>query len=431
MGTLPREPSEKQVIEYYQALNPTDPAISAVNTFDLLLSDGLLTTRAAEEVLSKIMAFVSISRSLATKVDRGPKFGGIWKAAKGVAPYDFHTLESIFGPNEKKTYTSVCSNWVPNFDNAGRNEESARKGNSRGFWSKVAVRRLAIATFAPMLELAAIWGSGPETTRLAQEQRIEKAFNNKDHGLSWLLGVVIEDPAIEPGSITNAAMIARYLARRSPKLRALATILATHVPRRERVLVLAEHPATQWLIELFLMVVGLGVASIKQDTSHEDRAELLTEFSNGASTKFDVLVSTVRLLGTGLNAHRACHVLVLPDATCGSGYTVHAIGRVHRLGQEHRQHCYQLSVKDSQEKASEFMAPRSSASTPAKRQRQGTDNDTESDDSSSDELPLKKLRHAGRQDSLMGGQDTPTPKLEPKPKLAPTPIPKVKSEDTP
>ncbi|KAK7544586.1 uncharacterized protein J3D65DRAFT_663828 [Phyllosticta citribraziliensis] len=113
-----------------------------------------------------------------------------------------------------------------------------------------------------------------------------------------------------------------------------------------------QHSAinVQRLVEMFTCLVGLSVASIRQDGPGEDHTTILATFNDPKSSKFDVLVSTVRIIGTSHNVHLACHVMILPDGARGTGYTIQAVGRLHRLGQRHRQYVYQISTQNSHDR---------------------------------------------------------------------------------
>ncbi|KAK8174014.1 hypothetical protein IWX90DRAFT_413400 [Phyllosticta citrichinensis] len=265
------------MLEYYDRLKPDDPALASAKTFRLLLSSGgFLSTAAARRALPKIEAFLQIRMTIKSVIDRGEDYGGVWSTCLEVAPYDFHTVEASMTRHEKQAYAATSSVWVPLFYRIRRDENDDDKDDqeeapvslrAKGSYSLTAMRRLAMSTFAPFSEHISVWSNDTEANRAAREKRLERAFpKGGDNGLQWLIGILLEDQHLPPGAVTNPAPIAVYLAAQSPKLRVIAAALAAHIGRGEQVLILCEHPATQWLVEMFICLVGLSVASIRQDT---------------------------------------------------------------------------------------------------------------------------------------------------------------------
>lgn len=100
-----------------------------------------------------------------------------------------------------------------------------------------------------------------------------------------------------------------------------------------------------WVVRVFCRVLGFDVASIVSSHSDEERADIAAEFNDAGDGTPQILVSTYRLAGQGLNLHRACHVLVLFEPANSASITLQAIGRVHRLGATLPQYVYSIHAR--------------------------------------------------------------------------------------
>jgi SNF2 family DNA or RNA helicase len=65
-----------------------------------------------------------------------------------------------------------------------------------------------------------------------------------------------------------------------------------------------------WMVEMFVVRLGLRTVSITASKSAEERAATLAEFTSPRSG-CQVLITTYNRGATGLNLHGNCHIVVL------------------------------------------------------------------------------------------------------------------------
>lgn len=110
---------------------------------------------------------------------------------------------------------------------------------------------------------------------------------------------------------------------------------------RPRFLIITHWPLTCWLVDMVLRRIGLVSESITAAYSAEDRAASVAEF-NDPDSACQVLVTTYLCGGTGLNLHNSCHIVIMMEPATNFNMETQAIGRVHRIGQQHPQRAYRI-----------------------------------------------------------------------------------------
>lgn len=171
--------------------------------------------------------------------------------------------------------------------------------------------------------------------------------NNTDSGMSFYYSMTrrVTDPAQPPA---DRASMVRHLVRRSPKLRWLLVKLAELKQRGEKVIVYCVHPLTQWLVEGVCSMAKFNFLSLRSKPKHGDntRASVIDEF-NDPTKRHDFLLSTMRVLGHGVDLHADCHNMIIFELPDSIPTMLSAIGRIRRVGQTKPQEVSILTLRDS------------------------------------------------------------------------------------
>ncbi|CEJ55560.1 hypothetical protein PMG11_01812 [Penicillium brasilianum] len=96
-----------------------------------------------------------------------------------------------------------------------------------------------------------------------------------------------------------------------------------------------------WMVEMFVVQLGLRTVSITASKSAEERAAAVAEFTSPRSG-CEVLITTYDWGATGLNLHGNYHIVVLIENALNYNLETQAIGRVHRIGQAKPQRANRL-----------------------------------------------------------------------------------------
>lgn len=112
---------------------------------------------------------------------------------------------------------------------------------------------------------------------------------------------------------------------------------------RRNLIVFCAWPATQWVVELLLFVIGVPAMTIRAVHSAATRAETHEAF-NHVDTRGTVLVTNLRLGATSMNLQKGCSDLVFLEVPESANTAAQGIGRVHRIGQTRAQNIYIVTV---------------------------------------------------------------------------------------
>ncbi|KKY31355.1 putative dead-like helicase [Diaporthe ampelina] len=171
--------------------------------------------------------------------------------------------------------------------------------------------------------------------------------NNTDSGMSFYYRMTRRetDPVQPPAD--RASMI-RHLVRQSPKLRWLLFKLEELKKKGEKVIVYCVHPLTQWLVEGVCSMAEFSFLSLRSKPKHGDetRATVIDEF-NDPGKRHEFLLSTVGVLGYGVDLHADCHNMIIFELPDNIPTMLSAIGRIRRVGQTKPQEVSILTLKDS------------------------------------------------------------------------------------
>lgn len=179
----------------------------------------------------------------------------------------------------------------------------------------------------------------PDTDRLKR--------SNTDSGMSFYYSMTRRetDPVQPPAD--RASMI-RHIVRRSPKLRWLLVKLDELKQRGDKAIVYCVHPLTQWLVEGVCSMAEFNFLSLKSKPKHDDetRTTVIDEFKN-PEQRYDFLLSTMRVLGHGVDLHADCHNMIIFELPDSIPTMLSAIGRIRRVGQAKPQEVSILMMKNS------------------------------------------------------------------------------------
>ncbi|KAJ5947658.1 SNF2-related protein [Penicillium verhagenii] len=138
---------------------------------------------------------------------------------------------------------------------------------------------------------------------------------------------------------------AKYLLSGSPRLRYLLKIFRseglTPSSAKPRFVVFCNWPMTVWLVQMLLHALSLECVSITAPMSAAERSEAIVRF-NDRNNNCSVFVTTYSLGAFGLNLQNSCSRLVLMESAINHNRIFHAIGRMHRLGQQEPQKIWYL-----------------------------------------------------------------------------------------
>lgn len=191
------------------------------------------------------------------------------------------------------------------------------------------------------------WSSGGPLSRIDPAEILALQWNNTDSGMSFYYRMTrrITDPMKPP--VDRVSMI-RHIVRRSPKLRWLLVKLEELKQKGEKVVVYCVHPLTQWLVEGVCSMAEFNFLSLRSKPKHgdEERAAVIDDFNDPAK-RHDFLVSTMRVLGHGVDLHGDCHNMIFFELPDNIPTILSAIGRIRRAGQMKPQDISILTLKDS------------------------------------------------------------------------------------
>ena len=142
----------------------------------------------------------------------------------------------------------------------------------------------------------------------------------------------------------------------SVKLRATA-ILAYDicVVQKRKLLIFAEWPVTQWLLECFLINLGIPILAIRSMHHQRERDAAVRKFNDPTDDAM-CMVTSPKTSGTGVNMQTGCLDTLFVDGYTNAQAALQASGRTLRLGQKHKCTFYTLTTYHSYDQALTAMA---------------------------------------------------------------------------
>ncbi|EKG15023.1 SNF2-related protein [Macrophomina phaseolina MS6] len=140
--------------------------------------------------------------------------------------------------------------------------------------------------------------------------------------------------------------ILKAFCRGSPKLRALAELIADLVlMRKEKVVVWCTLPAQQLIIEKFLREAGIDARAYHAGLNLDERTRLTKSFNT--SDGVVVLIGGYFMSVTGSNWQFFCGDAIMFDEAPSKGVDDQALGRIRRVGQRSYVRVYRLYMLES------------------------------------------------------------------------------------
>ena len=103
------------------------------------------------------------------------------------------------------------------------------------------------------------------------------------------------------------------------------------VTNRRKVLIFVDWPANQWVIELFLDLLGFNTIAIRARHDPGERDETVAQF-NDKNCPVQCLVTSLRISATALNLQKDCLDVIFIDPPSNAQTALQAGGRVCRIG---------------------------------------------------------------------------------------------------
>lgn len=153
-----------------------------------------------------------------------------------------------------------------------------------------------------------------------------------------------QDPTEPPSD--RVSMI-KHLVQQAPKLRWLLVKLDELKQRNEKAVVFCVHPRTQWMIEGVCSMAEFKFYSLRSKHDKYDVRPRVMEDFNDPAKHVDFLLSTVELVGSGVDLSRDCHNMVFFELPESVPMLMSAIGRIHRVGQDKPQQISILTLAGS------------------------------------------------------------------------------------
>ncbi|GLI77524.1 hypothetical protein PoHVEF18_005814 [Penicillium ochrochloron] len=278
--------------------------------------------------------------------------GQIYRVGEKTPPLRVMTIELRYS-NEAQTYHNKvykCMIEGPNMpetDDAILDAEEVGLQDIKRHRSR---RRLSILGFSPLLDKFIRKLAGQEELG----HYIKGLLSGADKGFSVFWAATSGEKSTKTIPSTRAAQ-ATYLAKGCPRLRYLVRILdsmgvfdkpapGSDPKSLPRFLVLCQWPLSVWLVEMFLVAMGIKYRRIHPGLLPQNRVDIVASFKS-AESEARVLLTTYRCGSLGLNDHRAFSNLVLMEPDQHINGQFQAIDRIHRIGQQQPQRVWILFME--------------------------------------------------------------------------------------
>lgn len=273
----------------------------------------------------------------------------------GLPAVSIHNVQIKMTDDEKQKYYRPAEEWFQDIHDSSDQEKAgaARVIGSNeiplaGFNNFFDTSLSQITADVGLADVQGIYplSVGPASAEI-QPNTDDLILANTDAGMSFyynmtrLDGELVQPPPGRPDMI-------RHLSRHSPKGRWLLLKLEELRQKGKKTIIYCVHPLTQWYIEGLCTMAEFKFLSIRSKPKHGDQilAAVVDGFNN-SSKRVDFLVSTVRVLGSGVDLHADCHNMIFFELPENIPTILSAIGRIRRVGQGSPQSVWILSLDGS------------------------------------------------------------------------------------
>lgn len=328
---------------------------------------GLFSRRVVERIIGKGPVQADIGYDMLPVVNRLSQLrrnigdvihdddGQIYRVGEETPPLRVMTIEIRYS-NEAQTYhNKVYDCMINGFSKTELSEtgdtvlDAEEAGLQDIKWHR-SRRRLSLLAFSPLLDKFI----RKLSSRKELGRDMKGLLSGADRGFSVLWAATSGKDSTKTIPATRAAQ-ATYLAKDCPRLRYLVRIMdrmgAFDKPASEstqkglpRFLVLCRWPLLAWLVEMFLVAMGIKYRRIHPGLFPQTRVNIVASF-NSPESEATVLLTTYSCDSLGLNDHRAFSNLVLMEPDQHINGQFQAIDRIHRIGQTQPQRVWILFME--------------------------------------------------------------------------------------
>ncbi|KAI3394598.1 hypothetical protein diail_2521 [Diaporthe ilicicola] len=260
----------------------------------------------------------------------------------GLPPVSVRTVQLQMTEHEEKQYYKPAEGWFEQiFDSSAKAEATtaARVINRNeiplaGFNNFFDTSLSQITADIGLADVQGIYplSTGPESATILPDFD-DLIHADTDAGMSFYYNMTrLDGEPVQPPP--GRADMIRHLTRQSPKIRWLLVKLEELRQKSEKTIIFCVHPLTQWFVEGVCAMAEFKFLSIRSKPKHGEQvaAAVIDEF-NSPSKRFDFLLSTVRVLGNGVDLHADCHNMIMFELPENIPTIRSAIGRIRRVGQ--------------------------------------------------------------------------------------------------
>lgn len=264
------------------------------------------------------------------------------------------TIKVGMTDDERDFYRPLSQWWFKSiYGSDTRNFKSAARMVSRNEVPKAGFNksidwRLRCLTMSPGLaQIARLKTTIPEIFIHGQRVDFDSwEQRNNDLGVSFFYHLTRRDDDDPKAPDDRRAMI-DFMMRGSPKMRWLLPRLWEWKKSDEKVIIFILHPLAQWLIErVCLLIGGFNFLSVDSSLAPAAREEVFADFSDPMKS-YDFIIVPMSIGGTSIELQNDCHRAIIFELPESFPTTLNAIGRIHRVGQEHEQEVLILTTEDS------------------------------------------------------------------------------------
>lgn len=264
------------------------------------------------------------------------------------------TVQVGMSDDERDFYRPLSQWWFKSiYGSDTRNFKSAARIVSRNEVPKAGFNksldwRLRCLTMSPGLaQIARLKTTIPKIIVHGQKVAFDDwARRNNDLGVSFFYHLTRRDDD-EPNPPDDRRAMVDFMLRSSPKLRWLLPKLWEWKRAGEKVIIFIVNPLAQWLVErVCLLIGGFNFLSVDSSLAPAAWEEVYADFSN-PSKPYAFLVVPMSIGGTSIELQNDCHRAVIFELPESFPTILNAIGRIHRVRQQHKQQVLILTVEDS------------------------------------------------------------------------------------
>ncbi|KAJ5389662.1 uncharacterized protein N7496_000730 [Penicillium cataractarum] len=197
-----------------------------------------------------------------------------------IPPLRVMTIELRYSPVDQKFHNIDYDFYIENLHKSGGDNGAADDSSPGGRINMGLLRILCLNAFSPLLSKYLDSGTRAQTL----SQFIGRLVNGADNGFEAFFLATCRDVSIP--RLKDATEQAYYLCRRCSRLAMLLRIFdleGAFVHPRPRFLLVCHWPMVAWMVEMFVVRLGLRTVSVTASKTAEECAAAVTEFTSPRS----------------------------------------------------------------------------------------------------------------------------------------------------